>query len=243
MKQHTDPVLGEVAVAPGTRLEELDSAVGAFGGSVRDAVLRVGKQPRKMTLQSLRGSDDQFEARVIRPEVPAVEKLFLRTGVMIVPELSKRLLDRPRATGLQRLDPEGLETPAPALRPAPGVLEPDVLRSGERLLALGLEAAVLLAAHEIDRFVQFLRTAELVMDGHGLGADSARRFQVCLLHVHRAGGNPLASGLRDRDPEHIGRFPGALRSHVEDPFADDVAQDGDIVMPTLETLLIEPGVA
>ena len=50
MKQHTDPVLGEVAVAPDIRLEELDSAVGAFGGNVRDAVLRVGEQARKMTL-------------------------------------------------------------------------------------------------------------------------------------------------------------------------------------------------
>ena len=51
MKEDGDAVLGEVAIAPGIGLEELDLAVGAFGDGVRDPMFRVGKQAREVALQ------------------------------------------------------------------------------------------------------------------------------------------------------------------------------------------------
>ena len=59
MKENSDPIQNEVAIALGIGLEELHPAVGAFGGRVRDAVLCVGEQPRQMTLEGSGSFDDR----------------------------------------------------------------------------------------------------------------------------------------------------------------------------------------
>ena len=84
MKEDRDPVLREIAIAPGVGFGELDARIRCFGHGVGDAVLGLGEQSGQMALQRLGGVDDRAQARVCGPEVPSVEELLGCGGVAIV---------------------------------------------------------------------------------------------------------------------------------------------------------------
>ncbi len=77
-------------------------------------MLGVGEQSWQMALQRLGGVDQRAQARVRGPEVPAIEELLRCAGVVIVPEISERFLDRPSPTDLERVElwrPQGDSNP------------------------------------------------------------------------------------------------------------------------------------
>ena len=132
MKENTDPVLDKAAVAAGIGLDQLDLAIGAFGHRVGDAVFGVGQESRQMALQDPGSSDDRGKTRMGRPEVPAIEELLRGSGVMVVPEPGKGLLDGPGVPHLEGVELERVKVAALALGEVLRVLEPQVLRLRER---------------------------------------------------------------------------------------------------------------
>ena len=63
--------------------------------------------------------------------------------------------------------------------------------------------------------------------------------QVRLPHVGRDGANLLALLGRQRFPERIGRFLGAIRSHVQHASRIQVGHDRDVAVALAKTLFIQ----
>ena len=88
-----------------------------------------------MALEGLRGFDDRLQPGMRRPEVPAPEERFRRPLIRIMPEGAEGLLDRPGSAHLELVQGKGAECLLLILPEMSGVLEPQIFRPFQEIVA------------------------------------------------------------------------------------------------------------
>jgi hypothetical protein len=101
-----------------------------------------------------------------------------------------------------------------------------------------LEGLVLGPPDLIDRLSKMLGDVELVM--HQLGVRKMMRHRVRIGRKHVGGDRPNFLPLLDRQrlEDGLGSRLGAFRNHVKNAGTIDISEDGDVVMPLPEALLV-----
>ena len=119
------------------------------------------------------------------------------------------------------------------------VEEPELPRSFEAVIVLGLEGLVLGPPDLIDRLSEMLGDVELVV--HQLGVRKLMCHRVGIGWKHVGGNRPNLLSLlsRQRLEDGLSSRLGAFRDHVKNTGTVEISENGDVVMPPLEALLID----
>src|SRR5262245_40426065 len=107
-----------------------------------------------MTLDQLGDERHRCEAAVRRPPVPAGEAGPRRSEVAVPPKGPKAFLERPRPSDLEVLPPQRAQDQPLGGRQLRRPAQPQVLGTGEPLVPLALQNAVLASPHAVDRLMQ-----------------------------------------------------------------------------------------
>src|SRR5438552_4227015 len=136
-----------VTVAASTLLDGGDLGIQAFGNGVGNAMREVSQNVGQVARDELGNRDDRRQAAVSGPEVPASPEAPCPACSLVVPELTQRLLERPRPRGLQLHRLDVLKVLPGALGDVLGAVEPQVFRLGKARVALLEQCTVLVLAY------------------------------------------------------------------------------------------------
>jgi len=192
-----------------------------------------------MSLEHLGHPDNRPKTTPHTPCIPLVEELLGARGVDVLPEPAELLFDRPRPGCLQSVVPDCLEASPLLRRQVRLVEEPELPRSFETVIVLGLEGLVLGPPDLIDRLSEMLGDVELVM--HQLVVRKLLRHSIGIGRKHVGGDRPNLLSLlnRQRLEDGLGSRLGAFRDHVKNTGAVEISENGDVVMPLPEALLVD----
>ena len=191
-----------------------------------------------MPLEQLRHLDHGLEPAAAHPPKPILEEVPRPTLVLIRPELAEEFLRRPgpRHFQMQILQRRKLRrlVRAEMLR----VVQPQLPRSFEGLIAFGHQLLVFLAAHLVHRLPEVFADMKFVMQDGGVWNLRLNRPDKGLPHVHRHCFDRLLLLRAQTLPQLSRRFGRPLLHHLKHPRRVQIRQQGDVGLPTLEALLI-----
>lgn len=153
-----------VAIATGPLLDGSDLGVQAFSDSVGDAMLKVGQHIGQMSGNQLGGLDHGHQAAVGRPEIPALPELGGPGLRLVAPQLPQRLLQRPGTGCLEFHRLQFIEAIPGLIRHVLRVGQPQVLASGQRIVAGLHQRLVLLLSHLVYRIDDMTHDMEAIKD-------------------------------------------------------------------------------
>jgi len=230
-----------VAVAVGSLLERLDAAVDALRGGVGDAVNDRVHNSEHVVPQGLRDLHGSGDRGRIRPVAESAPRLPRPASALVVPESASGVLDCPDLGDMEGAVAQRAELSPECPRHALGVLEPEVLRSLERVVTFLDEALVLCATSHVDGVAEQLRDvepveAELRLD---VGDMPDRRVDERVVHVHRDDLDALELFGAQPLEERVDRCLPTAIGDVQNAPVLDIRDHADVLVAALERGLID----
>src|SRR3990172_5257 len=193
-----------------------------------------------MLLQHLGHFDDWGKSAPACPAIPLLEELLCTRRILVAPEPTEVLLDRPCPGSLQFAFLEFLEFFTSLLAHIVFPESPQLFGSLQPLISFSLQCLVFPTTYLVDRLVEVLAHVKLVVDDLRLRRLLCCGIDVRCPHVHGHGFYLLALSRWERFPQLIGRFCGPVGSHFQHSGTVQIHQQRYVALATTKTFLAQP---